>query len=236
MKTNDLFSFWESGNKQLFNDSDISKDALLGYIKKNTKATSLYFEFNILFYCVFILACIIMASMNIPGYAINPVIKPLLIIQLIVLIGFFAYGITIFIKLRELKHYQESTYDLIKRQLKFYRVYHEIWIIIASVSVILLIFNLGIMVDYTDGTYPINNKKLYITINVGLLIFIYLSQKGVSYINLRKLKFYLTDLKSGILNESRKIEKQKKWIIIVISVLVLIFTITFILGLIKMLS
>jgi len=236
MKTKDIFDFWDKGNKELLDKTKPSKEAILNYIHRNSRVTSWYFGFNMIFYCLFILGCIIMSSMNLPGYSANPVIKPVLIFQLTLSIFFLLYGIIMYIRYREINNYRISTYDLIKKRLRFYGSYHEIWMVIAALSVLILIFNLNIMVDYNDGMYPIHNKKLYVIINLAILLFIYGLQKLAAYFNLIKLKSYLIDLKSGFLNESRKIEKQKRWYKLLTLILLLIFTITFILGLLKFLK
>ena len=119
MKTNDIFEFWDKGNRELLNQSDFSKEAIEKYIRKNTGSTSWYLGFNLIFHCIFLMACIITSSMNLPGYWHNPVIKPVVIFQLVLSLLFLLYGIIIYIRFREIKKYQTTTWELINKQLKF---------------------------------------------------------------------------------------------------------------------
>ena len=236
MKTTNIFEFWEQGNRELLTKNDLNREAIEGYIRKNTSSATRAFGFNMIFYNVFILTNIILTVLNFPGYWRNPVIRSFLIIQGMLSVAFLIYGVFLFIRYRETRKYQIKTWDLIVKQLRFYGTYNEIWMIMVACSTIFLIFNLGLWVDYTDGSYPINNKKIFIVINVVVFTFIYGVQKLGALYTSSRLRSYLLDLKSGFLNESRKIEKQKRWLSALFLILALIFTATFILGLLKFLD
>ncbi|MBN2773243.1 MAG: hypothetical protein JXR31_03270 [Prolixibacteraceae bacterium] len=237
MKTiNNLFDFWEEGNRELFKNNDSSNEMIIKIINRSSRSTSFYFGFNILFYSAFILACIILVSMNLPMYAGNPVVRSVLIAQMVLCILFLSYGMFMFAKFRETKNYRKSITELLAGQLRFYKTYNDGWMVFSALAVLILIFNLNIMVDYNNGIYPIYNKSLYIAINIAIFIFIYGIQKAGSLFNQRKLRNYLSDLESGLYGNTLKMEKQRKWQTVAFIVLFVVLTGVLILGILKSLE
>lgn len=233
MEREDLFNIWKEGNDNLFKNQEINKDMITNYLSKKTLVTSKYFTFNILFYCFVQLASIILISMNLAGYINNPLMIWALIPQLILSIGILAFGVSIFYKLKVINNYSDTLSNLINKQLRFIRTDYEIWMVITSFSLLILIFAVNIFVDNDNGQYFIYNKIKYVVINIAVFLFIYSIQKYSSVFRLRTLKIYLSDLKSGILDESMGLEKNRKkykWFLIVIAI---IFSIIAIAGFFK---
>lgn len=236
MEQDELFNIWKNGNDNLFKNQKIDKDMITNYLSEKTLVTSKYFTFNIIFYCFIQLASIILISMNLVGYTKNLVMIWALIPQLILSIGILAFGVNIFYKLKVIYNYSDTLSNLINKQLRFIKTDYEIWLVITSFSVLILIFAVNIFVDNDNGQYFIYNKIKYVVINIVVFLFIYSIQKFTSVFQLRTLKIYLSDLKSGILNESIGLEKNKKrykWLLFVI---VIIFTIIAVVGFIKFLQ
>ena len=233
MERDELINIWKEGNENIFKNQEINKDMITNYLSKKTLVTSRYFIFNILFYCCIQLASIILISMNLAGYINNPVMMWALIPQLILSICILIFGISIFYKLKVINNYSDTLSNLINKQLRFIKTDYEIWLVITSFSLLILIFAVNIFVDNDNGHYYIYNKIKYVIINIAVFLFIYGIQKYSSVFQLRALKIYLSDLKSGILNESIGLEKSKKrykWLLFVI---VIIFTIIAIVGFFK---
>jgi hypothetical protein len=148
--------------------------------------------------------------MNLAGYMNNPAIIWILIPQLILTIGTLVFGIDVFYKFREINNYSESLQKLIQKQLWFYRRPYELWLVLASISAIILISNLNLYVDNDNGSYVINNKAMFVGVTLLAFLFIYGTQKATSLLGLRKLKAYLSDLQQGVLDSSEDIERSKK--------------------------
>ena len=234
MYANELYEIWEEGNNELLKNNKITRDMITQYLDKQTIKTSRYFSFNIVFFSLIQLINVILCSMNIVAYNNNMLFQIVLIAMLILSSGILIYGINLFVKFREIINFSDSLNNLINKQLHFIKVQYEIWLVIISLSILILIFNINIIVDYDGGYYPIHNKLLYVIINVCLFAFIYAAQKMSSSRLLAALKAYLTDLKKGGIEESLRIEESKrkqKWIMIG---LVILFTLSAIAGFLKM--
>ena len=205
-------------------------------LNQKTNKTLKYFNFNLVFYWIMQLVNIILISMNLVGYKTNENMLWVLGIQLLLSLIVMFYGIVIFIKHRDINTYSENLKVMIDKQLNFYKTYYEVWLLLISLTLLFLIFNINIMVDNMDGQYYINKIGLYIGINIGVFFFIYAIQKIASQSNYRSLKANLHDLKAGMLDKSLAVEEHRKkirWIWIVVAIL---FTITFILGMLKVLQ
>ncbi|MCK5429942.1 MAG: hypothetical protein KAI94_10755, partial [Anaerolineales bacterium] len=103
-----------------------------------------------------------------------------------------------------------SLRNLIQKQLWFYRKPYEIFLVLASVSAIILMTNVNLYIDNDNGTYVINNKVLFVGVTLVALVFIYGTQKATSLLGLRRLKAYLADLQQGVLDQSQRMERAKR--------------------------
>jgi hypothetical protein len=156
-----------------------------------------------------------------------------LISQLALTIGILIYEIDIFYKFREITNYSESLQVLIEKQLWFFKRPYEVFLVLASLSVLILAGNLNLYIDNDNGSYVINNKLLFVTVTVATFLFIYGSLKVASILGYKALKAYLHDLQQGALEKSEALEHTKKrylWLWIVVFVLL---TVSFIFGIIK---
>ena len=127
-------------------------------------------------------------------------------------------------------------YQHISKQLLFFKKPYEIWLILSSVSAIILMTNVNLFVDNDNGTYAINNKVMFVGVTIGALLFIYGAQKVTSLRSLRALKAYLSDLQKGVLDQSGQLERAKRqylWLWVVLFVLLSAFLIIGLLAAIK---
>ena len=233
MDSDQLISIWEKGNKTRLKDNQLSKDMITNILDRKTHKALQYFGFNIVFHWLFQLISLVLISMNLIGYKGNTVILWVLGAQLIVILGVILYGIFVFIRFREITNYSKNLKALIEDNLQFFKTHYEAWIVLIAFTLLILIFNLNILVDNTNGHYTINKVGLFIMINIGVFIFIYFSQKLTSEWKYRALKANLHDLNAGLLDESRKMEatwKRYVWVYIAIAI---VLAIVFIVGLIK---
>jgi len=210
MKKDELIHMWQEGSDRLFSDEKTDRDMITQYLSEKTLKGNRNINLNLIFYGAIQLANIILLSMNLAGYLNNPAMIWILIPQLVITIGILVFGIDVFYKFREINNYSDSLQNLIQKQLWFYRRPYEIWLVLASVSAIILISNLNLYVDNDNGSYVINNKAMFVGITLLAFLFIYGTQKAASRLGLRKLKAYLSDLQQGALEQSERMERTRK--------------------------
>jgi hypothetical protein len=222
MKKDDLISIWQEGNDQLFREKKTDKEMITQYLSEKTLKGTRSIYFNILFYGAIQIANIILLSMNLSGYINNPSIVWMLMAQLVFTIGILVYSIDIFYRLREINNYSESLSNLIGKQIRFFKKPYEIWLILSSISAIILTININMFIDNDNGTFVINNEIMVVGLLLLALLIIYGGQKMVSMRNLRSLKAYLDDLQKGVLDQSEKLDREKKkfiWLWVVVFIL-----------------
>lgn len=230
MKKDELIHMWQEGSDRLFRDEKTDKKMITKYLSEKTLKGNRAIQFNLIFYGLIQLANIILISMNLAGYINNPTVIWLLIAMLAITIGVLVFEMDLYYKFREINNFSDSLQNLIQKQLRFYRRPYEFWLILASVSVIILISNLNLYVDNDNGSYVINNKVLFTGITVGVFLFIYGALKVTSMLGLRKLKAYLSDLRSGNLVQSQRMEQRQKRYLWLWVALCLILVVTMIFG------
>ena len=236
MKKNELIRIWQEGNDRLSRDEKTDRDMITKYLSEKTLKGNRNIYFNLVFYEVIQLANIILLSMNFAGSLNNPSMIWILLPQLVVTIGVLVFGIDVFYKFKAINNYSDSLQNLIQKQLKFYRKPYEIWLVLASISAIILIFNLNFYIDNVDGYYAINNRVMFVCVTLGALLFIYGSQKAVSILGLRRLKAYLADLEQGVLDQSERMEHVRKnylWLWVAVFILLCV---SLIFGILKALG
>ena len=236
MKTDELITLWEKGNDQLYEKEQIDKAMIEKYISEKALKGAVSIKFTILFYGLIQLANLVLLSMNVAGYMSNPTVLWLLFSQILITIGIMVFGMDLFYKFREINNYSESTQRLVNMQLRFFKRPYEWWLVLTSVSAILLMTNLNMYVDNDNGNYHIYNKALYAGITAGAFLFIYGSQKLASLRSLRALKAYLSDLNKGVLDQTRKLEGLNKRLIWLFVAIFLLLTVSMIFGLIQALK
>ena len=222
MKKDELITLWQDGNDRMFRKEKTDKDMITKYLNEKTLKGSRSINFNLIFYGMIQVANIILLSMNLVGYMNNSSMIWIMIPQLAISIGILAFGIDIYYKLREINNYSDSLQNLINRQLWFYRRPYEVWLILASVSAIILMTNVNLYIDNDNGSYVINNRIMFVGVTLGALLFIYGTQKIASLFGLRNLKAYLADLQRGTLDQSERRERSRRqflWLWVVIFLL-----------------
>ena len=210
MKTDELIHMWKEGSDRLFSEELTDKDMITQYLSEKTLKGNRNINSNLIFYGMVQVANIILLSMNLVGFLNNPAMIWILITQLVVTIGTLVFGMDVYYKFREINNYSDSLQNLIQKQLWFYRRPYEIWLVLASVSAIILMSNINLYVDNDNGSYVINNKIMFVGITLLAFLFIYGTQKTKSLLGLRKLKAYLSDLQQGELDKSEGMERSKK--------------------------
>jgi len=178
--------------------------------------------FNLVFYGAIQVTNIILLSMNLAGYHNNSSLIWFFIAQLVITIGTLVFSMDVFYKFREINNYSDSLQILIQKQLRFYRKPYEIWLVLATLSAMILMTNLNLYVDNDNGSYVINNKGLFVGVTLAAFLFIYGALKLTSLLGLRKLKAYLADLQQGALDKSESLEQTRKrflWLWIVVFIL-----------------
>ncbi len=236
MKKDELIHMWQEGNDRMFMNELTDKDMITKYLSEKTLKGNRNINFNLIFYGAIQLANIILLSMNLAGYMNNSAIMWILIPQLIFTIGTLVFGIDVFYKFREINNYSDSLQNLIQKQLWFYRKPYELWLILASISAIILISNLNLYVDNDKGSYVINNITMFVVVTLMAFLIIYGTQKARSLLGLRKLKAYLSDLQQGVLDSSEGMERFKKrylWLWVAVFLLLTAFLIFGILAALK---
>ena len=225
MKQDELIHMWQEGSERLFRNEKTDRDMITKYLSEKTLKGNRKINSNLIFYGLIQVGNIVLLSMNLAGFLNNPQMTWLLISLLVINIGILVFGIDVFYKFREINNYSDSLQNLIQKQLRFYRRPYEIWLVLATVSVIILMSNVNLYIDNDNGSYVINNKLMFVGVTLGAFLFIYGAQKATSLLGLRKLKAYLSDLQSGALDQSEKMERSQKrylWLWVALCILLVI--------------
>ena len=233
MKKDELIDMWKKGSEQMFSDKQTDKDMITQYLQEKTLKGNRGIHFNLIFYGVLQVANIVLISLNLAGYQNNPSLVWVLISLLAITIGILIFNLDVFYKFKKINNYIDSLQSLIQQQLWFYRKPYEVFLILASLSVIILAANINLYIDNDNGTYIINNKLMYVGVTVAAFLFIYFSQKATSLLGLRRLKSYLSDLQLGVLDQSQLMERRKKRYLCFWLALFAVLSATLVLGLLK---
>jgi hypothetical protein len=233
MKQDELITLWEEGNKMFVNEYKIDQAMIEKYLKGRALKGSLHIKFTIVFYWFIQVANLILLSLNLAGYMKNPAMVRILIPQGILTIGIMVYGMDIFYRLKEINNYSQSIHQLIVKQLRFFKRPYEIWLVLTSLSAIILMMNVNFYIDMDHGEYHIYHKALFVSVTLVAFLFIYGTQKITFLKGIRSLKGYLQDLESGTLEQSKRLIEFRKRFIWLYILIFLLLTISLIFGIIR---
>lgn len=195
------------------------------YLNEKTLKANKSIKSNLIFYGLIQVTNIILISLNLAGYLNNSAMIWLLISLLVITIGTLVFGMDLYNKFKEINNYSDSLTSLIQKQLKFYHRPYEIWLILASISAIILMININLYIDNDNGSYVINNKAVFTGVTLGAFLLIYGALKATSVLGLRKLKAYLSDLQAGALDQSKRMERSQKrflWLWVALCIILLV--------------
>jgi len=233
MENNNLINIWKEGNQEILKNRRFEMSELEAFLKPKVSKAALSLNLNIFVYMAAQLAAMILIGFDLYGYRSNPVMLKVLIPMFIVSSSFFGYGVFLLNYIWQISHGNFDLITAINRKLKAYGTHYEVWMWIGAVSSLFLIFALNTLIDNDQGTYRINRPIFFAVISLSVLLFIYGVQKIAQFMAVREIKVYLTDLQNELLEGSQRLEKAKRRYRIITVILVIIFTILFILGLIK---
>jgi hypothetical protein len=236
MPNNDLITLWKEGNKEMLKNRRFERSALEGFLKPRISKATLSLNLNILVYMAAQLTVLVLIGFNLYGYRSNHVMLKVLIPMFIVCSAFFAYGVFLLTHIWQVNHGNFDLVTAINKKLKVYRTHYEAWMWIGAVTLLFLAFALNTLIDNDQGTYRINRPIFFTVMCLLILLFIYGVQKTAQFLAVRQIKVYLSDLQNDALEGSRKIEEAKRKRLIISLILALIFTLLFILGIIKAMS
>ena len=236
MITDELINIWKTGDDLMFRDEKTDKAMITQYLNDQTLKGSRSIKSNILFYWFIQVGNLILISLNIAGYLNNPSMVWILVPQLVLSIGILMYGMDVFYKLREINNYSESLLNLITKQQRFFKKPYELWMVLSSISAVILMTNVNFYVDNINGYYTINNKLMFTGVTLLALLLIYGTQKVISMRRLKSLKAYLADLQQGVLDQTGQLALQKKrhvWLWVAVFILLSTFLVIGILTALK---
>jgi len=236
MENNNLINIWKEGNQEILKNRRFEMSELEAFLKPKVSKAALSLNLNIFVYMAAQLAAMILIGFDLYGYRSNPVMLKVLIPMFIVSSSFFGYGVFLLNYIWQINHGNFDLITAINRKLKAYRTHYEVWMWMGAVSLLFLIFALNTLIDNDQGTYRINRPIFFAVISLFVLLFIYGVQKSAQLMAVREIKVYLADLQNELLEGSQRLEKAKRRFRIFTVILVVIFTILFILGLIKAMS
>ena len=236
MENNNLINIWKEGNQEILKNRRFEMSELEAILKPKVSKAALSLNLNIFVYMAAQLAAMILIGFDLYGYRSNPVMLKVLIPMFIVSSSFFGYGVFLLNYIWQISHGNFDLITAINRKLKVYHTHYEVWMWMGAVSLLFLIFALNTLIDNDQGTYRINRPIFFAVISLSVLLFIYGVQKIAQFMAVREIKVYLTDLQNELLEGSQRLEKAKRRYRIITVILVIIFTILFILSLIKSMS
>lgn len=224
---------WQEGSERLFRDDKTDKEMITHYLNERTQKGNRSVKLNLLYYGLIQVTNLILISLNLAAYLNNPTMICLLISMLVITLATLVFGMDVYYKFRNINNYSDSLQNLIQKQLWFYRRPYEIWLILASVSVLILGGNLNLYIDNDQGTYVINNKAMFVGVTLGAFLIIYGALKVSSLLGLRKLKAFLSDLQSGTLDQSQRMERAEQRFLWLWVVLFIVLLAAMVLGFLK---
>ncbi|MBN1386986.1 MAG: hypothetical protein JW965_00980 [Bacteroidales bacterium] len=234
MKITDIFSVWETSNRESYDNLDLSPERIRAIIKPRMNRSLLPVKINIVTYLIVQFASIIMLSYNLSLFLNNSTLLILTTVMLISASVFFFYGLNTIYRINRTDYVFRDLLESIQKKLKLLRINCEIWLWICSASIIILILALNMMIDSVEGTFRINHISLVTAIIVIVFFFTY----GVNKLSLSRVineyRDYYSDLQNNALDRvtarDKWVRKYRVWIIIGLAIIFILLLFAFIKG------
>jgi hypothetical protein len=125
-------------------------------------------------------------------------------------VGFLAYGAHLLRDLRAAARGDEPLVTTIRRRLEFCRTKYEIWQIIVAATVLMAGAGAAALTDNLGDGWHINNRKLFVALELGSFLFIYALMKVALYPTLSSLKTMLVELEAQSVDGVRRLTVRRR--------------------------
>lgn len=234
MNLTDIFSIWETSNKESYSNLDLSPERIKEIIKPRINKSMLQVKILIVTYLIAQFASIILLSFNLSLFLVNNTLLLITAGMLLCVSLFFFYGLYTLHRINKTNYVFKDLLDSVNNKLKLLRIDFEIWLWISSASLIILIFALNMMTDSVEGTYRIYNTSRVLAIMGIVFFFIYGLNKITLMRVINEYKDYYSDLQNNALDRvaarDRWTKKYRVWIIIGLTILAILLILLAIKG------
>ena len=156
---------------------------------------------------------------------------------LILLSGFFLFiELGLFKSFRVINQKNSDIFSLLREKVYFFKHKFEWWNYIDAASLWIVTFAINTCVDNADGVYRINKPFVYFGISIGMMAFIYATNKSAVTMMLQETRACLKELESAMEGNGDNFAKIKKRHQRIILISIVICTLLFIIGLLVFLS
>jgi len=191
---------------------EVTMEAVEQAMRSSVNRQSIGMKLYIWFWLAWISATLLLAGMNIAGYAGNPPFQWAQIAIATAAVAFGAYGVHLLNEVTAMDRADESMTTLLKRRIRFYRSKYEIWNLMSAALCFMLTFVIGCYVDNDHGTYRINRPWFFGTVAVLQFLIVYAALKIGQYPLLKETRIFLSDLEAQAFEGmSRLPELRRHW-------------------------
>lgn len=209
MKEDIIQEIWDRGKSQ---KRELSVNEIEHALRPHARRQSFAIRIYIWIWLVILLGTLVMDTLNIAGYSVNPVMQMAQIGLTFVAAIFGVYGIYLLRELNIIDRADESMIAFLKRLLRFYRTKFEIWNLVMSCTLVLLSFAVTSYVDNDNGYYRINRVEIFIIFSAMQFAFMYGINKIAQYPFRREMKIIMSDLEANLVDETQTIPAlRKRW-------------------------
>ncbi len=232
--SNDLIqSLWNRGKVQ---EPKMSQQEINNLLAKSVRVGWSRLRANVWFLALMLSAALVFNILNVIAFASNPLWLGVHAGLTLITVVFLVVNFRVLRPLRGLDDASVELPALVRQQLYFFHSTLEWWMWVGPVTCWLLIFSLSVWMDQQDGQYRINHVGKFVAISAAIILGLYAVYRLAHYPLIQRTLAALHDLEAQVTEQTRRVQKQRKYWIVAGALLAIALTITAISGLVAWLA
>lgn len=225
---NDLIqSLWNRGKGK---EPKMSTQQINNLLAKSVRVGWSKLRINVWLFALMLSAALVFNVLNVIAFTSNPrwlaVHAGLTLITLV----FLVFNLGVLRPLRGLDDPSVELPTLVRQQLHFFHTTLKWWMWVGPVTCWLLSFSLSVWTDQQDGQYRINHVGKFVAMSAAVIFGLYAVYRLAHYPLIQRTLAALHDLEAQVTEQTRRVQKQRKYWIIAGILLAIALTISAVWG------
>lgn len=226
-------SLWNRGKGK---EPKMSTQEINNLLAKSVRTGWSKLRINVWTFAVMLFVALVFSVLNVIGFASNPGWLAMHVGLTLITLVFLAFNLRVLRPLQGLDDPSVELPRLIKRQLHFFHTTFERWMWIAAVTSWLLSFSVSVWMENQGGQYRINHLVEFVAVSAAVVFGSYAILRLGHYPLIQRTLAALYDLHAQVTEETQRVQKQRKYWIIALVLLVVALTISVVWGILTWLA
>lgn len=220
---------WNQGKQQ---EPKLNPQEISNLLAKSARTGWSRLRINVWIFALLLVVALLFNVLNVIGFVENPGWLAVQVALALITLTLLAFNLRVLRPLQSLDDPSVELPTLVKRQLHFFHTTFEWWLWVAPVTCWLLSFSVSVWMENQDGQYRINRLGVFVAASAAMILCTYAVFRLGHLPLIQRSLAALHDLEAQVTDQTRRVQKQRKYWIIAGALLAIALTLSAVWGLV----